>query len=66
MVVGDYRGGDGQGGIRTHDTLTGIPVFEANTAKAISFARGDGVSEFHLRPLIRERETSWLVRATLT
>ena len=28
---------NGQGGIRTHDTLTGIPVFEANTAKAETF-----------------------------
>jgi hypothetical protein len=30
---GKWKLANGQGGIRTHDTLAGIPVFEANATK---------------------------------
>jgi hypothetical protein len=30
VQAGKWRLGNGQGGIRTHDTLAGIPVFETD------------------------------------
>jgi hypothetical protein len=38
---------NGQGGIRTHDTLAGIPVFEANAPKAEIFGESGNAFEPH-------------------
>jgi hypothetical protein len=45
---------NGQGGIRTLDTLTGIPVFEANTANAVCFAQSGIVSKSYPDPSVGE------------
>ena len=57
---------NGQGGIRTHDTLAGIPVFEAHIAK-VRFFVPSGIASNPIQLLLFcESKTDQRFRSPLT
>jgi hypothetical protein len=55
-------GANGQGGIRTHDTLAGIPVFETDAFSHSATCPDSGPKD-KARMVKSEREARWLGRS---
>jgi hypothetical protein len=60
------NGENGQGGIRTHDTREGIPVFEANATKAESFVESRNAGLSLTASAVRESKLKRFFRPALT